>query len=198
MLQEKSHFAHRVDSFSYADRYKADYLVIGNIHNDDFEVDKKKLDSTNPGTLFISSFQMIYGRYCGFIEDEILYAGRHIRLKDGSPEYDNKGQPLLEGYMIWPDGYSFSGKCNTSDEFIEQPIHPKIQECLENNTCTRHAGVVGPQMSFQHTRDEAYCMHCKENCQQETEGDYFWTYNLTCKCRCRTCLLYTSPSPRDA
>eukprot|EP01118_Nematostelium_gracile_P007715 TRINITY_DN2523_c0_g1_i1.p2 TRINITY_DN2523_c0_g1~~TRINITY_DN2523_c0_g1_i1.p2 ORF type:complete len:107 (+),score=20.83 TRINITY_DN2523_c0_g1_i1:748-1068(+) len=92
--------------------------------------------------------------------------------------------------MQWPDGYSFSGKCIADDianfrdmEFIEEPIHPKIQECLEKNMCTRFAGVIGPQMMSE-TIDGTFCDHCVANCQDQEEGETEWSYASSCGCNC--------------
>eukprot|EP01118_Nematostelium_gracile_P012179 TRINITY_DN4410_c0_g1_i7.p1 TRINITY_DN4410_c0_g1~~TRINITY_DN4410_c0_g1_i7.p1 ORF type:complete len:107 (+),score=8.64 TRINITY_DN4410_c0_g1_i7:162-482(+) len=95
--------------------------------------------------------------------------------------------------MLWPDGYSFSGRCVTEDitnfldlHFIEEPIHPKIKECLENNMCTRFTDVVGPQMVFRDDMDETYCFYCKENCVIDQEGgENMWSSYLVCECRCK-------------
>eukprot|EP01118_Nematostelium_gracile_P007716 TRINITY_DN2523_c0_g1_i2.p1 TRINITY_DN2523_c0_g1~~TRINITY_DN2523_c0_g1_i2.p1 ORF type:complete len:353 (+),score=57.32 TRINITY_DN2523_c0_g1_i2:67-1059(+) len=181
--KEYSYVAHRIDSFRSGSREKVDHLIIGNISNDDETVDDISLDGENPGALVIESSQIYSTKYIAFLEDDgTLFAGEIIEFGDTSA--------TMEGYMELPDGYSFSGKCIADDianfrdmEFIEEPIHPKIQECLEKNMCTRFAGVIGPQMMSE-TIDGTFCDHCVANCQDQEEGETEWSYASSCGCNC--------------
>eukprot|EP01118_Nematostelium_gracile_P007722 TRINITY_DN2523_c0_g4_i1.p1 TRINITY_DN2523_c0_g4~~TRINITY_DN2523_c0_g4_i1.p1 ORF type:complete len:370 (+),score=40.54 TRINITY_DN2523_c0_g4_i1:71-1111(+) len=188
-------YAERMESFKNGDQKKVDCLLIGNILNDSEEVNPLYLSSMNPGVVVIESLQIMFGDHCAFLEKGVLFAGVFLGLDcDSSEDDDNDNDDgyrvKLEGYMEWPDGYSFSGRGRSMDynnnfcklKFIEEPIHPKIKECLEKNMCTKFAGVVGPQ-TFKILNSQAYCLHCTESCKQE-DGETKWSYCESCTCQC--------------
>eukprot|EP01118_Nematostelium_gracile_P001764 TRINITY_DN1183_c0_g2_i4.p1 TRINITY_DN1183_c0_g2~~TRINITY_DN1183_c0_g2_i4.p1 ORF type:complete len:277 (+),score=40.81 TRINITY_DN1183_c0_g2_i4:33-863(+) len=83
-----------------------------------------------------------YQNYIGHCQNDIIYVGNDI---------GNESRILYEGIMVWPDGFSHSGKWNGMDDYDiygiepkDKIIHPKIKECLENEKCTRFSGDNGP------------------------------------------------------
>eukprot|EP01118_Nematostelium_gracile_P005460 TRINITY_DN1729_c0_g1_i2.p1 TRINITY_DN1729_c0_g1~~TRINITY_DN1729_c0_g1_i2.p1 ORF type:complete len:350 (+),score=52.13 TRINITY_DN1729_c0_g1_i2:159-1052(+) len=132
-------------------------------------------------------------------KDRFFFSGKRISI------VKNKKEDILtlQGTMTWPDGFSHFGMWTHSsnskfepEQFksIEEPTHPKMIECIDNGQCTRFSGVLGPQKRVQR---QFLCEHCTNYCRSKKAAlpKFLWVIKGDCIC---TCLLYTSPSPRDA
>eukprot|EP01118_Nematostelium_gracile_P001771 TRINITY_DN1183_c0_g5_i2.p1 TRINITY_DN1183_c0_g5~~TRINITY_DN1183_c0_g5_i2.p1 ORF type:complete len:347 (+),score=47.11 TRINITY_DN1183_c0_g5_i2:33-1073(+) len=187
----------RIDSFTNDDKQRTDTFVLGKIDDDRERIEtgdlieySKRAVVVKEGRIkyhtYIGYHEFTYKNYFGDYENDVIYFGKCNGQKE---EFDGKVYELYDGIMVWSDGFSYSGVWTAIFDYNirgfvpeEKIIHPKIQECLENETCTRFSGVNGPQMVH---GNDAYCQYCVVNCRQFQKPDYYWTCKAECQCDCQ-------------
>ena len=125
-------------------------------------------DSIKKGTTLVMTHDFL------FFKDFFLREMRGIFYFGKKDDF--KEAICSDGFSIEGSGfgYTFSPKIES--------IHPKHQEYLARNRCTKFNKIIGPQII---TFPGCICQYCANNCSKGSDLNIEWSIDAKCRCKCK-------------